>query len=71
MIKFFRKIRYQLLGEGKTGRYLKYAIGEIALIMIGILLALQLNNWNLQGKQETQLVTYLPGGNGRQGASDC
>jgi len=59
MIKFFRKIRYQLLGEGKTGRYLKYAIGEIALIMIGILLALQLNNWNLQDKQDAQFKVTL------------
>lgn len=46
MIKFFRKIRQNLLSEGKTGKYLKYAIGEIALVMIGILLALQINNWN-------------------------
>ncbi|WP_411895926.1 DUF6090 family protein [Winogradskyella sp. A2] len=46
MIKFFRKIRQNLLSEGKTGKYLKYAIGEIILVMIGILLALQVNNWN-------------------------
>jgi len=46
MIKFFRKIRYQLLGEGKTGKYLKYAIGEIVLVVIGILIALSINNWN-------------------------
>ena len=46
MIKFFRKIRLQLLGEGKTAKYFKYAIGEILLVMIGILLALQVNNWN-------------------------
>ena len=46
MIKFFRKIRQNLLSEGKTGKYLKYAIGEIVLVMIGILLALQINNWN-------------------------
>ena len=44
MIKFFRRIRQQLLGEGKTGKYLKYALGEILLVMIGILLALQVNN---------------------------
>ena len=44
MIKFFRNIRQQLLGEGKTGKYLKYALGEILLVMIGILLALQVNN---------------------------
>ena len=46
MIKFFRKIRYDLMGKNKTGKYLKYAIGEIVLVMIGILLALQINNWN-------------------------
>ncbi|WGK65154.1 DUF6090 family protein [Croceiramulus getboli] len=46
MINFFRKIRRNLLLEGKTGKYFKYAIGEIALVMIGILLALQVNNWN-------------------------
>lgn len=53
MIKFFRKIRQNLLQEnladrqaGRTGKYFKYAIGEIVLVMIGILLALQVNNWN-------------------------
>jgi hypothetical protein len=44
-------MRKQLLDENKTGRYIKYAIGEIVLVMIGILLALQVNNWN----QERQL----------------
>lgn len=46
MIKFFRNIRKKLLAEGKTGNYIKYAIGEIILVMIGILLALQVNSWN-------------------------
>ena len=46
MIKFFRKIRQNLLSEGKTGKYLKYAIGEIVLVVIGILIALSINNWN-------------------------
>jgi len=46
MIKFFRKIRQNLLSEGKTGKYLKYAFGEIILVVIGILIALQLNNLN-------------------------
>ena len=50
MIKFFRKIRQNLLSEGKTGKYLKYAIGEIVLVMIGILLALQVSNWNQERK---------------------
>lgn len=46
MIKFFRKIRYDLLDKNKTGKYLKYAIGEIVLVVIGILIALQINNAN-------------------------
>ena len=46
MIKFFRKIRYDLMEKNKTGKYLKYAIGEIVLVVIGILIALQLNNLN-------------------------
>jgi hypothetical protein len=55
MIKFFRKIRQNLLMEnlpagqaGKTAKYFKYAIGEIALVVIGILIALSINNWNEQ-----------------------
>ena len=46
MIKFFRKIRYDLMEQNKTGKYLKYAIGEIVLVVIGIMIALQINNWN-------------------------
>ena len=46
MIKFFRKIRQNLLSEGKTGKYFKYAIGEILLVIIGILIAVSINNWN-------------------------
>ena len=46
MIKFFRKIRQNLLSEGNTGKYFKYAIGEIILVVIGILIALSINNWN-------------------------
>ena len=46
MIKFFRKIRFDLMEKNKTGRYLKYAIGEIILVVIGILIALSINNWN-------------------------
>ena len=48
MIKFFRHIRKSLLMENKTGKYFKYAIGEIALVVIGILIALQINSWNQQ-----------------------
>ena len=46
MIKIFRNIRKSLLNEGKTGKYFRYAIGEIILVVIGILIALQVNNWN-------------------------
>ena len=46
MIKFFRRIRFDLMEKNKTGKYLKYAIGEILLVVIGILIALQINNWN-------------------------
>jgi len=46
MIKFFRKIRQNMLDEGKTGKYLKYAIGEIVLVVIGIVIALQIGDWN-------------------------
>ena len=50
MIKFFRKIRKQLLTENKFSKYLIYAMGEILLVMIGILLAFQVNSWNDQRK---------------------
>ena len=46
MIKFFRKIRQRLLSENKFSKYLFYAIGEIVLVVIGILIALQVNNKN-------------------------
>ncbi|MDF0717405.1 DUF6090 family protein [Muricauda sp. 334s03] len=51
MIKLFRNIRKKLLSEGKTANYLKYAIGEIVLVVIGILIALQINNWNEHRKE--------------------
>ena len=46
MIKIFRQIRQKLIMEKKAANYLKYAIGEIVLVVIGILIALQINNWN-------------------------
>jgi hypothetical protein len=46
MIRFLRHVRRQLLSENKFSRYLLYAIGEIVLVVIGILIALQINNWN-------------------------
>ena len=59
MIKFFRKIRQNLLAEGKTGKYLKYAIGEIVLVVIGILIALSINNWNTNNQETKELHNYL------------
>ena len=59
MIKFFRHIRQNLLNEGKTTKYFKYAIGEIVLVVIGILIALQINNWNESNKDIKQEQTYL------------
>ncbi|WP_298496614.1 DUF6090 family protein [uncultured Algibacter sp.] len=58
MIKFFRKIRRNLLSEGKTGKYFKYAIGEIVLVVIGIVIALQINNWNEKRKSDNILENY-------------
>ena len=59
MIKFFRRIRQDLLKEGKTSKYFKYAIGEIILVVIGILIALQINNWNENRKIQIQESVYL------------
>ncbi len=54
MIKLFRTIRKKLLREGKVTNYLKYAIGEIVLVVIGILIALSINNWNENHKSEKE-----------------
>lgn len=59
MIKFFRHIRRALLGEGKFSKYLLYAIGEIILVVIGILIALQINNANELRKERAKEVGYL------------
>lgn len=59
MINFFRKTRRNLATENKFGRYLRYAIGEVILIMLGIFMALQLQNWNANRKQEKQFKTTL------------
>ena len=59
MAKFFRKIRLNLLSAGKTRNYLKYAIGEIILVVIGILIALQINNLNQLNKDDKALMEYL------------
>jgi hypothetical protein len=62
MIKFFRKIRQNMLSENKFSKYLIYAIGEILLVVIGILIALSINNWNDKNKnrkQERQVLLQL------------
>lgn len=58
MFKFFRSIRRRLLQNAKFSKYLIYAIGEIALVMVGILLALQVNNWNeRQNRKKIEIST--------------
>jgi hypothetical protein len=59
MIKIFRKIRQNMIKENKASKYLLYAIGEIILVVIGILIALQLNNWNENAKQSRIEQHYL------------
>jgi len=59
MIKFFRKIRYDLMEKNKTGKYFKYAVGEIVLVVIGILIALQINNWNENLKNKKEEISVL------------
>jgi len=62
MIKFFRQIRFSLMEQNKTTRYFKYAIGEIILVVIGILIALGINNWNnnrLDDNRNQELLAKL------------
>jgi len=63
MIKIFRRIRYDLMEKNKTTSYLKYAIGEIILVVFGILIALQINNWNenrkLNDKRQELIVALI------------
>ena len=59
MIKFFRSIRKKLIGQNKISKYLLYAIGEIILVVIGILIALQINNSNELRKKRITEETYL------------
>lgn len=59
MIKFFKKIRYKLLETGRTGKYFKYAFGEIILIVTGVLLALYLNNLNYKSQLKKDEILIL------------
>ena len=62
MINFFRKIRKKYANDNRPIKYFRYAIGEIVLVVIGILIALQVNNWNvnrLNLKIEKQLTSLI------------
>ena len=59
MIKLFRHIRKNFLIENKTSKYFKYAVGEIILVVIRILIALSMNNWNEHRKNKIKEQQYL------------
>lgn len=59
MIKFFRKIRQKFAYENNIRKYLRYAIGEIILVVLGILIALSINNWNELNKNKEKEYKYL------------
>ena len=59
MIPFFRKIRKKMADDNKPMMYMRYAIGEIVLVVIGILIALQINNWNAEQKIEKEEISIL------------
>ncbi|UCE95119.1 MAG: hypothetical protein JSV73_09240 [Flavobacteriaceae bacterium] len=59
MLHFFRKIRRELLAKSQFFKYLKYAVGEIVLVVLGILIALSINNWNERNKERRVEDEYL------------
>ena len=59
MLKIFRKVRHNMIKNNKVTAYILYAIGEIILVMIGILLALQVNNWSEEKKHRSELNNIL------------
>jgi len=59
MLRFFSKIRYKLAAENSVAKYTRYAIGEIVLVVIGILIALSINNWNQYSKDRNLERAYL------------
>jgi len=61
MFTFLRKIRKSLIDSGSKRKYLLYALGEIALVVIGILIALQINNWNEKSKTDQYELRLLQG----------
>ncbi len=61
MLRLFRKLRKKMILEKKVRHYLLYALGEIILIVIGILIALGINNWNIREQERDQEQFYLLG----------
>jgi hypothetical protein len=61
VIRFFHQIRQRLITNNKFSKYLLYAIGEILLVVIGILIALQIDNWNEQRKNNIKVAKYTEG----------
>jgi len=59
MINIYRKVRKELAAENKPKKYLRYAIGEILLVVIGILIALQINNWNEENNRKRSAEQHL------------
>ena len=59
MINFFRRIRKKMADDNKPIKYMRYAIGEIVLVVIGILIALQINNWNEARKDDHKKKEYV------------
>ena len=59
MISFFRKTRKKMADDNRPLKYARYAIGEIILVVIGILIALQINNWNEERKSEKSTLIYI------------
>ena len=59
MLRFFSKMRYKLAAENRVAKYMRYAIGEILLVVIGILIALSINNWNTNKQETRELHGYL------------
>jgi len=61
MLKFFRRIRYQLLDQGRLNKYFFYAIGEILLVVIGILIAVGIGEWRQNLRKKQELISYYQG----------
>ena len=59
MINFLRRIRRDMIKENKTSIYLIYAVGEVVLVVFGILIALQINNWNENQKTKKLELVFL------------